>query len=248
MSANYRLVATQIGDLLKWDVPVNEIGRAASAIFRFQCESFPNGSITSVRAQSIHDWILSLAKQRMEPADRDRLLVTFCRTIASKQHREQLEEILKNAGVGTASVDAENRQVFSGRGFHPAVVRHSEKLFLQGNYFHAVFESAKAYNKLVREKAQTDKDGSALMLEVWGPQKGVLKVTRCETETDRNVQDGIKFLSAGLMQAIRNPTSHEPALDWPISRADCLDILSFLSFLFRKLDDAVFVPPTVRTG
>ena len=64
-------------------------------------------------------------------------------------------------------------------------------------------------------------------------------------ETDRNVQDGIKFLSAGLMRAIRNPTAHEPAVDWPIAEVDSLDIMSFISFLFRKLDDAVNVP---RTG
>lgn len=63
----------------------------------------------------------------------------------------------------------------------------------------------------------------------------------CESETDRNVQDDVKFLAAGPMQAIRNPTAHEPAVDWPITRADCLDILSFLWFLFRKLDDAVRV-------
>jgi uncharacterized protein (TIGR02391 family) len=81
-----------------------------------------------------------------------------------------------------------------------------------------------------------------LMLEAWGCEKGTLKVTRCESDTDRNVQDGIKFLSAGLMRAIRNPTAHEPAIDWPISEEDCLDILSFVSFLFRKLDDAVSVP------
>jgi uncharacterized protein (TIGR02391 family) len=68
----------------------------------------------------------------------------------------------------------------------------------------------------------------------------VLKITRCETETDKNVQDGIKFLSAGLMQAIRNPTAHEPAVDWPIAKQDCLDILGFLSFLFRRLGDAVY--------
>jgi hypothetical protein len=47
------------------------------------------------------------------------------------------------------------------------------------------------------------------------------------------------------MQAIRNPTAHEPALDWPISREDCLDILSFLSFLFRALDKAVYFKGTV---
>lgn len=239
MSVNYRLVATQVGDELKWDVSVKEIGRVANALFRFSREPFPNDAITSQRAQHVYDWVLSLAKQNMEPSERERLLVMFCRSITPEPHRSRVEEILKDAGVGTAAVDAENRRVFSGRGFHPDVVRHSELLFLQGNYFHAVFESAKAYNKSVREKAKSEKDGQALMMEVWGWQSGVLKVTRCESETDRNVQDGIKFLSAGLMQAIRNPTAHEPAVDWPISRADCLDILSFLSFLLRKLDDAV---------
>ncbi|WP_222846444.1 TIGR02391 family protein [Pontiella sulfatireligans] len=70
--------------------------------------------------------------------------------------------------------------------------------------------------------------------------KGVLKITPCQSETDCNVQNGVKFLSAGLMQAIRNPTAHEPALDWPIEKNDCLDLLSFISFLFRKLDEAVY--------
>jgi uncharacterized protein (TIGR02391 family) len=77
------------------------------------------------------------------------------------------------------------------------------------------------------------------MLDVWRPE-GVLKITKCVTETDKNVQDGIKFLSAGLMQAIRNPTAHEPALDWPIIKEDCLDLLSFLSFLLRQLDATVY--------
>ena len=54
------------------------------------------------------------------------------------------------------------------------------------------------------------------------------------------MQDGVKFLSAALMNAIRNPTAHEPAVDWPISLPDCLDILSFISFLFRQLDKAVY--------
>lgn len=77
------------------------------------------------------------------------------------------------------------------------------------------------------------------MMAVWGCEKGPLKITRCQTPTDRDVQDGIKFLSAGLMQAIRNPTAHEPANHWPIDEKHCLNILSLISFLFRKLDMAV---------
>lgn len=78
------------------------------------------------------------------------------------------------------------------------------------------------------------------MMDVWGWQNGVLKVTACQTDTDKNVQDGIKFLSAGLMRAMRNPTAHEPALHWPITKQDCLDMLNFVSFLLRQLDKAVY--------
>lgn len=242
MGANYQLVATQVGDLVKGNSSVNEIERAASATLRVRRDHFPHQAITSARAQTVYDWVLSLAQTEMNPEDRDRRLVCFCRTIITKEQGEALETILRNGGIRTSAVDQQRREAFETRRFHSEVARHSQRLFVQGNYFHAVFEGAKAYNKLVREKAQSIKDGESLMLEVWSCEKGVLKITRCETETDQNVQDGIKFLSAGLMRAIRNPTAHEPAVDWPISQDDCLDILSFLSFLFRKLDDAIFVP------
>ena len=236
---NIRLIATQVGDLLKYDTTLNEVGRAATSIFPFRCAAFPNEAITSQRAKVVYDWIMTLGRQEMKADERERLLVNFCRTIAPEQHRAAVERILIEGGAAVAR--REEYEAFFGRGFHAEVVRHAQKLFLEGNYFHAVFEVAKAYNKQVREKAGSSKDGYALMMDVWGCEKGILKITACKTETDKNVQDGIKFLSAGLMQAIRNPTAHEPAVEWPISKQDCLDILSFLSFLFRKLDDAVAV-------
>jgi hypothetical protein len=49
-------------------------------------------------------------------------------------------------------------------------------------------------------------------------------------------------MSAGVIRAARNPPAHEPALDWPVKKEDCLDILSLLSFLFRQLEKAVYVP------
>lgn len=240
MAANYRVIAIEVGDGLKYDATVNDVNRIAGALFRFSRESFPNEAITSVRAQLVHDWILSLAKQRMENEDREKLLVQFCLKIAPDSARDRVQRILADAGVGQSIVNQENVQLFAGRGFHPTVVQHARALFLQGNYFHAVFEAAKAYNVEVQQKARSPKDGQALMLDVLSADKGVLKITTCVTDTDRNVQDGVKFLSGGLMQAIRNPTAHEPALDWPISREDCLDVLSFLSFLFRQIDKATY--------
>lgn len=137
-------------------------------------------------------------------------------------------------------MNQENLRLCAGRQFHPVVVQHARQLFLQGNYFHAVFEAAKAYNAEVKKKAKSTKDGQALMLDVLSVDKGVLKITACVTESDRHVQDGVRFLSAGLMQGIRNPTAHEPAQEWPISREDCLDILSFIAFLCRQIDKATY--------
>jgi len=237
---NYRLIATQVGDLLKYSTTINEINRLAGAIFPFRRESFPNEAITSQRAQLIYDWILSLAKQEMNPDDRTRLLVRFCHNLAPDEHRREVDKILVSAGIPKETIYKQDYTLFLARDFHPEIVKHCKDLFLQGNYFHAVFEACKAYNRLVKLKAQSVKDGSPLMLEVWGCDKGVLKITRCETQTDRDVQDGIKFLSAGLMQAVRNPTAHEPAILWPIGKQDCLDILGLISFLLRQLDKAVY--------
>jgi uncharacterized protein (TIGR02391 family) len=237
---NYRLIAIKIGNLLKYDVTVNEISRVAEAIFRFRYESFPNASITSQRAQLVFDWILSLAKQQMNPEERVRLLIKFCKDISTSDALPTINGILLDAGVPETEVNRDDLQLFLSRSYHHEIIKHCKKLFIQGNYFHAVFEASKIYNLAVKEKSKSSKDGNPLMLEVWGCEKGVLKITACVSQTDKDVQDGVKFLSAGLMSAIRNPTAHEPALLWPIIKQDCLDILSFISFLFRQLDKATY--------
>lgn len=235
---SYCLVAIQIGDLLKYDSTVNEIDRAAKSVFAFQCEIFPNESITSTRAKLIHDWILTLAKQKMNDTERNKKLSQFLDLIVPESYKLDMDRILKKAGIAI-QFQTEAIKDFHVRSFHQEIYKHCSKLYAQNNYFHAVFEAAKVYNKKVQEKAQSDKDGQGLMMEAWTT-NGVLKVTACKTETDRNIQEGTKFLSAGLMQAMRNPTAHEPALNWPISKEDCLDMLSFLSYLFRQLDKAVY--------
>jgi hypothetical protein len=61
-----------------------------------------------------------------------------------------------------------------------------------------------------------------------------------EVDRERNIQDGLKFLSAGAMKSICNPTAHEPAIEWPISKHDCLDFFGFISFLWHQLDKAQY--------
>lgn len=237
---NYKLVAIRVGDLLKYDTSINEINRIAKSIFEIEQESFPNDSITSARAQTIYNWILSLAKQKIKDDEKVERWLQFFDAITPEKFKKDIEKILKECGFHSALAPKDDREQFLNRKFHSQVIKHAKKLFLQGNYFHAVFEVSKAYNNAVKNKAKIHEDGQSLMMSVWGCKNGVLKITKCESETDQNVQDGIKFLSSGLMRAVRNPTSHEPAVEWPIDKQDCLDILSFISFLFRKLDEAVY--------
>ncbi|MEQ9408644.1 MAG: TIGR02391 family protein [Fuerstiella sp.] len=240
---NIRLIAVEVGDALKYDTSVNEIGRIAGAVLPFQHDHFPNDSITSQRAQLIYDWIMCLGRHRCTASERATLLKTFVNRLAPEgEAHERVNKILADAGVEGAAPDQQVLRRFDAGNFHSEIILHCRKLYGQKNFFHAVFEAAKVYHNLIRDKSQSDKDGEAMMMNVWDPRNGVLKVTSCQTETDRNVQDGIKFLSAGLMRAIRNPTAHEPALHWPIDEQDATDILAFVSFLLRQHDKAVYVP------
>lgn len=74
------------------------------------------------------------------------------------------------------------------------------------------------------------------MNKAFSRDKPVLYITPCQTETEKNIQDGYRFLAAGLMAAIRNPTAHEPALSMPMGRQEALEILGLISYLFRQLE------------
>lgn len=61
--------------------------------------------------------------------------------------------------------------------------------------------------------------------------------------TKENIEEGQKFLSSGMMSGVRNPLAHEEKVELRdsglFSEDDCLDMLSLLSHLFRRLDNAV---------
>ncbi len=140
----------------------------------------------------------------------------------------------------------ENEKIFEDRKFHLKVVQHGRKLFVEENYFHAVFECCKVYDKNVAITSQIQDHGASLMSRVFSL-SGTLKLNSQMTETEKNEQEGVMHLSMGLMRAVRNPQSHEPALDWPITKEDALDLLSFISFLFRKLDKSIYFNNDARS-
>lgn len=63
-----------------------------------------------------------------------------------------------------------------------------------------------------------------------------LQLTPLSTTSEINEQEGYKFLFGGCIWAIRNPRGHEVSVkDDPDT---CLDHLSFVSMLLRRLEQA----------
>lgn len=62
-------------------------------------------------------------------------------------------------------------------------------------------------------------------------------------DTKKNIQSGQQHLSQGIIAGGRNPLSHEEVNELKISdlfsEKDCLDLLSLLSHLFKRLDNSI---------
>lgn len=130
-------------------------------------------------------------------------------------------------------------ELFDSRSYHYEVRKHARNLFVEEKYFHAVFECCKAFDKYVQDKSKINKSGFSLMSESLSV-KGPLKLNGQTTDSEIDEQQGIMHLCMGLSSAVRNVKAHEPALEWPISEEDALDILSLISFLWRKIDSAIY--------
>jgi uncharacterized protein (TIGR02391 family) len=137
---------------------------------------------------------------------------------------------------------SQRENLYNSRYYHSEIQKHSRNLFIEGKYFHAVFECCKAFDKYVQEKSKIEKTGSKLMTQALKI-SGTLKLNQQITSSDKNEQMGVMNLCIGLMSAVRNTGAHEPELNWPIQQNDAMDILSLLSFLWRKIDAAVYFKP-----
>ena len=140
---NYRYIATEIGDRIKYNSTINEINRIASSTFNFSKDNFPNEFITSVRAKEVYSWIMTLARQQMSENERNDLLKIFCERLVPED-AAAIASVLEKYGMTILNPQLKD---FASRGFHPEIHKHCKQLFLDKHYFHAVFEACKVYNK-----------------------------------------------------------------------------------------------------
>ena len=132
-----------------------------------------------------------------------------------------------------------NSNLFRSRHFHDEVVKHAKHQFTDQHYFDAVDECCKAFGKHVAKKSKLDEHGSKLMSKALGD-AGLLKLNQQKTETEKNLQQGLMYMCMGLMIGIRNPIEHEPQSDHNINKQDALEILSFISYLYKQIDQCAY--------
>jgi uncharacterized protein (TIGR02391 family) len=126
------------------------------------------------------------------------------------------------------------------RSVHADVLKFCKAELLQDNYFHAVFEAMKSITVKVRSLSGLTSDGCDLAHDSFGQKHGdpLLAINPFQTETQKGEQYGFMNLLKGLYGTIRNPLAHDPKIEWDMTEQDALDILTTISLVHRKLDQA----------
>ncbi|MBJ7544778.1 TIGR02391 family protein [Rhodomicrobium udaipurense] len=151
------------------------------------------------------------------------------------------EKITRRAHLFSEAMPANEKLAhpFSIRNIHPKLPRKVLSLFDDGHYSEATFEAAKFLDKIVQKISGDDQSGYKLMLTAFGGDRPKITLTRNNTLSDKDEQAGYRFIFTGLMQAIRNPKGHE--IDIKDDLDTCLDHLSFISLLIRRLEKAGYI-------
>lgn len=148
-----------------------------------------------------------------------------------------LERAARNSHlVDERDVPGAPPHAFGANNIHIALPPDVRKLFDNGHYSQSTFEALKYLDNVVKKLAGLDKSGKALMMEALKDVSPVVQLSPLADETDRNIQEGYKFIFAGAMIGIRNPRGHEHAI---IDSVDtCIDHLRLTSHLLRCLEAA----------
>lgn len=120
---------------------------------------------------------------------------------------------------------------------HKEIFKYCKTELLQNNYFHAVLEANKGLFQRIRYLSDIKTDGINLIEQVFSSNP-ILIINNYQTSSELNEHVGFCNLLKGLCSMFRNPTAHEPKVEWEICEQDALEILGIISYCHRRLDNA----------
>jgi len=126
---------------------------------------------------------------------------------------------------------------FDSRNIHTDLPPKVRALFDDGHFPQATELAFKYLDKEIqRHSGLTTESGFKLMMAAFDGATPKVKLNALVTISEKDEQEGFRFVFAGGMKGIRNPRAHDPGIvDDPDT---CLDHLSFVSLLLRRLEQA----------
>lgn len=137
---------------------------------------------------------------------------------------------------------------FHWRKLHPSLQEACERQYKSEHYLEAILEGIKRYVKDVRTLAGFPKDMKEVnvLQGAFSESNPKLDVIRrwitlgLTNDSEKNIRNGQREISVGLLGGFRNPIAHEEMrlleAEGVFTYQDCLDALSILSHLRRRLD------------
>ena len=124
---------------------------------------------------------------------------------------------------------------------HIKIREVSESLFNSKHFKEAVFaaivEVVDVIKEICCESIETVKmDGKSLMMTVFSEVEPLIKIVEDNVKDAKGIQEGYKFIFAGMVLAIRNPKAHK---NYKIDKTDAIEMLLMCSRLMRKLDERI---------
>ncbi len=92
------------------------------------------------------------------------------------------------------------RKVLTDRNVHSEVLKYCKPEFLDGNYFHAVFEAIKGVAERIRNLSGLTEDGGELIDKAFNINSPILVINSLQTETERSEHRGFCNLLKGMWE------------------------------------------------
>ena len=150
----------------------------------------------------------------------------------------KFSEVKQVTTISEAQQRADNlKSKLENRNTHREIYKYCNAELLVNNYFHSVFEANKGLFQRIRELSLQTDDGNKLVELVFSSNP-ILIINKYQSNSEKNEHSGFCNILKGLCGMFRNPSAHEPKIDWNISEQDALEILGMISYCHRRLDDA----------
>lgn len=154
---------------------------------------------------------------------------------------KRFEVVVRRTHIYNEAAEAANqeRQIlhpFDLRNIHPKLQPIVRSLFDDGHFAQATFEAFKFVDKEVQRLSGMTETGQKLFMRAFVETSPAIILTKMSNASEKDEQEGYKFLFAGSALAIRNPRAHEYGISDDPDK--CLDHLGLASMLLRRLNES----------